>query len=60
MEYGTVVAAQLFFFLLFLCVPLLKAQQFSVEMATADDPDLKHVRTLQEKRTFHGAPANPG
>lgn len=56
-EYGIVVAA---FFLLFLCAPLLKAQQFSVEMASADDPDLKHVRTLQGKRTSHGALANPG
>lgn len=62
-EYGSVVAAQLLFSLIFVCATvslLLKAQQFSVEMASADDPDLKRVRTLQGKRTSRGAPANPG
>lgn len=36
-----------------------KAQQFSMEKYPLGDPDLKHVRTLQGKRTSPGGLANP-
>jgi len=57
-------STSIFFFYFCVCHCLIspegqKAQQFNMEKYLVGDPDLKHVRTLQGKRTSEGGLAKP-